>query len=167
MAASVTTMLLRRCLSLRPSSAVVPCVTHNVRRMLSCSPGHGPVCVVMGAGVGLGGAVAREFAVNHGMTVVACRRKVTPELEQLQRDIAEAGGVCHGWAVDARDQSQVATLFQRAEQLGPVDVVVFNVGANVRFGLLDTTTRVYTKERRACLLVGALSDRSPQLLKLY
>lgn len=40
----------------------------------------------------------------------------------------------------------MATLFAHIEQeIAPIEVVVFNIGANVRFGITDTTERVYRK----------------------
>lgn len=48
--------------------------------------------------------------------------------------------------VDARNETDVADLVQKIEDdIGPVEVLVFNIGANVRFSILDTTVRVYTK----------------------
>ena len=61
---------------------------------------------------------------------------------------------------DARDEAAVEELFQDIEQtLGPIEVCVFNVGGNVRFPILETTTRVYRKVWEMCALAGFLVAR--------
>ncbi|WP_204348161.1 hypothetical protein, partial [Stenotrophomonas maltophilia] len=67
-------------------------------------------------------------------------------LQQLSASIRGDGGRAHAFGVDAREETEMVELFDRIEaEIGPLEVVVFNIGANVWFPLVDTTTRVYTK----------------------
>ncbi len=98
----------------------------------------------MGAGDATGGAIARRFAAE-GYHVVGVRR-TAEALAPLVAEIRTAGGKAEGWACDARKEDQVVALFERIErEIGPLEVVVFNIGANVRFGITETTERVYRK----------------------
>jgi NAD(P)-dependent dehydrogenase (short-subunit alcohol dehydrogenase family) len=100
------------------------------------------VCVIIGCGTGLGSAIARKFAAS-GFIIVATRRR-PEDLRALGDELAETG--CHCMALDARVEEQVNALFTYVEQnIGPVHVCIFNIGANVRFSLLDTTARVFRK----------------------
>jgi NAD(P)-dependent dehydrogenase (short-subunit alcohol dehydrogenase family) len=117
-----------------------------------------PVALVVGAGDATGSAVARRFA-RGGFTVCATRRDAA-KLEPLVESIAAAGGVCHGWASDARDEDAVSDLFDRIERdLGELQIVVFNIGGNVRFPITETTTRVFTKVWEMACLAGFLTGR--------
>ena len=117
-------------------------------------------CIVVGAGDGTGAAVARAFAAE-GMTVCVSRRPRHAEaLDGLVRQIEEAGGRALAMPCDARDEAAVAALFARAEaKAGPVEACIFNIGANVRFGLTDTTERVYRKVWEMAALAGFLTIR--------
>jgi NAD(P)-dependent dehydrogenase (short-subunit alcohol dehydrogenase family) len=100
--------------------------------------------VVIGAGDATGGAIARRFA-RGGYTVCARRRsldKLQPLLEQIRAD----GGQAHGFATDARKEEEVVALFEQVERdIGPVEVFVFNIGANVPSSILEETARKYFK----------------------
>src|SRR3546814_17080944 len=51
-------------------------------------------------------------------------------------------------------------LFDRVEaEVGPVEVAVFNIGANVNFPIAETTLRVYTKVWEMACLGGLLLGR--------
>jgi NAD(P)-dependent dehydrogenase (short-subunit alcohol dehydrogenase family) len=103
-----------------------------------------PVALVIGAGDATGGAIARRFA-RGGYTVCATRRsldKLQPLIEQIRAE----GGAAHGFASDARKEEEVAALVEKIEaEIGPIEVFVFNIGANVRAGILDETARKYFK----------------------
>ena len=114
--------------------------------------------LVVGAGDATGGAIARRFAAE-GFHVVAVRR-TAEALAPLVEDIRAAGGQSEGWACDARKEEQVVALFERIErEIGPLEVVVFNIGANVRFGITETTERVYHKVWEMGALAGFLVGR--------
>ena len=89
------------------------------------------VVLVVGAGAGLGGAVARRFA-RDGYTVCATRQYLE-RLDGLVAEIEADGGVIHSFGVDARKEEAVIELFEKIEtEIGPLEVVVFNIGANIR-----------------------------------
>lgn len=112
---------------------------------------------VIGAGDYIGSAIARRFAAG-GYTVVAGRRngeKLAPLIAQIEAD----GGRCIGRSLDARKEEDVAAFLAEAEQIGPLAVCVFNVGANVNFPLLDTTERVFRKVWEMACYAGFLTTR--------
>jgi len=116
------------------------------------------VALVVGAGDYLGGAVARRFA-REGYAICATRRR-GKGLDDLVRQIEAEGGRARGFYSDARKEDEVAALFETIErEVGPLGVVVFNVGGNVRFGIRETTTRVYTKVWEMACLAGFLVGR--------
>lgn len=102
------------------------------------------VALIIGAGDATGSAIARRFA-REGYTVCAVRRQAE-RLEPLLTQIREAGGVAHGFGVDARKEDAVVALVDQIErELGPIEVFVFNIGANVPCSILDETARKYFK----------------------
>jgi NAD(P)-dependent dehydrogenase (short-subunit alcohol dehydrogenase family) len=117
-----------------------------------------PVALVIGAGDATGGAIARRFA-RGGYTVCAARRHVE-KLEPLLQDIRAAGGQAHGFGCDARKEEEVAALFEDIEsRIGPVEVFVFNIGANVRTSILEETARRYFKIWEMACFAGFLNGR--------
>ena len=115
------------------------------------------VVLVIGAGDFLGGAIARRFA-REGFHAVISRRR--GDLDAVAASITQAGGTVTTIHSDARDEDQVTTLFERVEkEIGPVEVLVFNVGGNVRSSILETTSRVYRKVWEMCALAGFLNGR--------
>lgn len=118
------------------------------------------VCLVVGAGDGLGSAVARAFAAE-GLTVCMTRRaRNLDRLEALAEEIRAAGGEAHAFGCDAREEAEVVALFDRIEaEIGPLEVVVFNIGANVRFPIVETTARVFTKVWEMACFAGFLTGR--------
>jgi NAD(P)-dependent dehydrogenase (short-subunit alcohol dehydrogenase family) len=116
------------------------------------------VALVIGAGDALGGAIARRFA-REGYVAVCVRRqqdKLTALVEAIEAD----GGKAFGFGCDARKEEEVIALFDRIEsETGPVEVCVFNIGANVRFSISDTTARVYFKVWEMACFAGFLTGR--------
>jgi len=117
-------------------------------------------CLVVGAGVGLGGAIAHAFAAE-GLEVCVIRRpRHLEELKALAASIRDTGGKAHAFGVDARSEEEMVALFDRIERdIGPLEVVVFNIGANVRFSIAETTTRVFTKVWEMACFAGFLAGR--------
>lgn len=118
------------------------------------------ICLVIGAGDGVGGAIAKAFA-SAGHTVCVTRRaRNLAQLEALVADIRSVGGTAHAFGVDARDEAEMVALIDRVEaDFGPIEVMVFNIGANVRFGLVETTARVFTKVWEMACFAGFLAGR--------
>ena len=116
------------------------------------------VCLVIGAGDATGGAVAKRFA-SEGY--VACvTRRTLDKLQPLLDDIHKAGGVAHGFGSDARKEDEVIALIDHIESsIGPIDVLVFNIGANSPNSILTETARRYTKMWEMTCLAGFLNGR--------
>lgn len=116
------------------------------------------VALVIGAGDATGGAIARRFA-REGLTVCATRRhadRLEPLLAQIRRD----GGVAHGFGSDARDEDAVVALVEQIEStIGPIEVLVFNIGANVPESILTESARKYFKVWEMACFSGFLNGR--------
>lgn len=114
--------------------------------------------IVIGAGDATGGAVARRFA-REGYVTVATRRngdKLAPLVEQISAD----GGQAVAIGSDARVEEEVVALFHRVERdIAPIEAMVFNIGANVHFGIEETTSRVYRKVWEMAAFAGFLTGR--------
>jgi NAD(P)-dependent dehydrogenase (short-subunit alcohol dehydrogenase family) len=120
--------------------------------------GKPPVALVVGAGDALGGAIARRFAREGYVAAVA--RRTADKLTGLVEAIAREGGRAVPFAVDARREQEVLELFAKIERdVGPVEIAVFNIGGNVRFGIAETTSRVYTKVWEMAAFAGFLTGR--------
>lgn len=119
-----------------------------------------PTCLIVGAGDGVGSAIARAFA-REGLAVCVTRRpRHLDKLESLVAAIREDGGQAHAFGVDARDEAEMIALIDRIEaEIGPLAVVVFNIGANVRFPITETTAQVYSKVWEMAALAGFFAGR--------
>jgi short-subunit dehydrogenase len=116
------------------------------------------VALVIGAGDATGGAIARRFA-REGFAACAVRRSAD-KLEPLLEQIRAAGGVAHGFGTDARKEEEVAALVSGIEaDIGPIEVLVFNIGANVPTSILDETARKYFKVWEMACFAGFLCAR--------
>ncbi|MEM6537800.1 MAG: SDR family oxidoreductase [Pseudomonadota bacterium] len=117
-------------------------------------------CLVIGAGDGLGAAIGRAFA-NEGLIACLTRRpRHLDALEATAQSIIDTGREAHAFGIDARDEDQMADLIDEIDtKIAPLEVVVFNIGANVNFGLRDTTSRVYKKVWEMAAFAGFLTGR--------
>ncbi len=114
-------------------------------------------CAVIGAGDFIGAAIAKRFAAE-GFTVFAGRRDAA-KLETLKADIEAAGGRCEARGLDARKEDDITAFLNEADAHAPLQVCVFNVGANVRFPILETTERVFRKVWEMAAYGGFLTGR--------
>ncbi len=106
----------------------------------------------------MGGAIARRFA-REGFIAVGVRRQ-QDKLTALVEAIEAEGGKAFGFGCDARKEEEVIALYDRIEaEIGPIEVCVFNIGANVRFSISDTTARVYFKVWEMGCFAGFLTAR--------
>lgn len=113
--------------------------------------------VVVGAGDYIGAAIAKKFAAE-GYTVFAGRR-TADKLASLKAEIEAAGGRCVTRGLDARKEEEVAAFMAEADAHAPLDVAIFNVGANVNFPILETTERVFRKVWEMACYAGFLAGR--------
>jgi len=116
---------------------------------------------VIGAGDYIGAAIAKRFAAE-GFTVFAGRRTVD-KLAPLVADIEATGGRIVARALDARKEDEMAAFLAAADTHAPLEVCIFNVGANVKFPLLDTTERVFRKVWEMGCYSGFLAAREAAL----
>ena len=117
-----------------------------------------PVAVIVGAGDAIGSAIGEKFAENGHIVCMARRNadKLNPLLEQL----ASRGLSAHAFSCDARDENQIINLFAIIERdVGEIDVVIFNIGANVPMSILDTSVRKFTKIWEMACLAGFITGR--------
>lgn len=116
------------------------------------------VALVIGAGDSTGGAIAKRFAAG-GYTACMTRRD-SDKLKPLIEGIEAAGGKAHGFGSDARKEEEVIALFDTIERdIGPVEVLVFNIGANVPTPVVDETARKYYKIWEMACFGGFLNGR--------
>ena len=102
------------------------------------------IALVIGAGTSLGSAVAKCFAKD-GLTAVVARR-TGEELATLKKEIEDFGGICHPFSLDARKEEDVTNLMNKIEnEIGEIEVAVYNIGANIKFGITETTSQKYYK----------------------
>ncbi|WP_199556015.1 SDR family NAD(P)-dependent oxidoreductase [Sandaracinobacteroides hominis] len=114
--------------------------------------------LIIGAGDALGGAIARRFA-REGLTACVVRRN-GDQLVPLVEAIEAAGGRAVPFGADARVEEVMVDLVDRIEaDIGPIRVAVHNIGANVRFGIRETTARVYRKVWEMCAFSAFLTGR--------
>jgi NAD(P)-dependent dehydrogenase (short-subunit alcohol dehydrogenase family) len=97
------------------------------------------IALIGGAGEGLGAALGRRFAKG-GLEVVLSSRT-------------------QGEKADLREEAQVIELFDRVEKRGPVQIAVFNAGANFRSSILDTPAEMFEKIWRLGCYAGFLFGR--------
>jgi NAD(P)-dependent dehydrogenase (short-subunit alcohol dehydrogenase family) len=116
------------------------------------------VALVIGAGDATGGAIARRFA-REGFTACVTRRSAE-KLAPLVARIEGAGGKARAFGSDARREEQMVALIETIErEVGPIEVAAFNIGANVRFPMRETTSRVYFKVWEMGCFAGFLMGR--------
>src|SRR5271155_5836991 len=122
-------------------------------------------CVaVIGAGDYIGAAIAKKFAAE-GFTVFAGRRR-GDKLAPLVNEVETAGGRIIGLPLDARNEDDLARFLGEADATAPLDVCIFNIGANVNFPLLETTERVFRKVWELACYAGFLAGREAACLML-
>ena len=119
---------------------------------------------VIGAGDYIGSEIAKKFA-SEGFAIFAGRRDGT-KLEPLIKDIKAAGGEIHGRSLDARKEDEIISFLADADKHAPLEVCIFNIGANVNFPILDTTERVFRKVWEMACYSGFLAGREAAKLML-
>jgi NAD(P)-dependent dehydrogenase (short-subunit alcohol dehydrogenase family) len=116
------------------------------------------VALVIGAGDATGGAIARRFA-REGFAACVTRRSAE-KLAPLVARIESEGGKARAFGSDARKEEQMVALVETIErEVGPIEVAVFNIGANVHFAIRETTARVYFKVWEMGCFAGFLMGR--------
>jgi NAD(P)-dependent dehydrogenase (short-subunit alcohol dehydrogenase family) len=120
--------------------------------------GGAKAVLVIGAGDATGGAIARRFA-REGY--VAClTRRHADKLGPLVKAIEQGGGKARAFGSDARKEEEMIALIDTIERgVGAIEVAVYNIGANVRFPIRETTSRVFFKVWEMACFGGFLMGR--------
>ncbi len=103
-----------------------------------------PVCLVIGAGAGIGGTVGKRFA-QEGYHAVLCRRSNVEGLERLVSEISELGGSASGFIMNAIDEDAIESRVASVEaDIGPIEVAIYNLGAQIgNRSLAETEDRAF------------------------
>jgi short-subunit dehydrogenase len=114
--------------------------------------------LIIGAGDATGGAIAKRFA-REGLATCVTRR-TAEKLAPLVEEINNGGGRAYGFASDARKEDEVIKLIDGIErEIAPIEVMVFNIGANVPCSILDETAKKYFKIWEMACFSGFLVGR--------
>jgi NAD(P)-dependent dehydrogenase (short-subunit alcohol dehydrogenase family) len=117
-----------------------------------------PVAVIAGVGEGLGFALGRRFA-QAGYNVALAAR-TADRLARLAGEIQKAGHKAIPVPTDLREEQEVLALFDALEsEHGPVEVAVYNAGANFRASILETPADMFEKIWRLGCYAGFLFGR--------
>jgi NAD(P)-dependent dehydrogenase (short-subunit alcohol dehydrogenase family) len=119
---------------------------------------------VIGAGDYIGAEIAKKFAAE-GFAVFAGRRN-GDKLAPLVKDVEASGGTIFGRSLDARKEEEIAAFLKAADDHAPLEICIFNVGANVNFPILETTERVFRKVWEMACYAGFLAGREAAKLML-
>ncbi len=119
---------------------------------------------VIGAGDFIGAAITKKFAAE-GFTVFAGRRN-GEKLAPLVAAVEAAGGSIVARSLDARKEDDVIAFLRAADAHLPLEVCVFNIGANVNFPITETTERVFRKVWEMACYAGFLAGREAARLML-
>lgn len=103
-----------------------------------------PVCLVIGAGAGIGGTVGARFA-KEGYHAVLCRRTDQEGLDRLVEGIETEGGSATGYLLNAVEDDTIEERVAAVEAgIGPIEVVVYNLGAQIgNRPLTDTSYKAF------------------------
>ena len=103
-----------------------------------------PVCLVIGAGAGIGGNVARRFA-QEGYHACLCRRSDLDGLNKMVDAIKNDGGSANGFLLNAIEANSIEEMVVAIEaDFGPIEVVVYNLGAQIGDrALIDTSLKAF------------------------
>lgn len=99
-----------------------------------------PVCLVLGAGAGIGGTVGAKFA-KEGYHAVLCRRSDKDGLDRLVDAIKSDGDQASGFLLNAIEDDSIESLVTNVEKdIGPIEVAIYNLGAQIGNRPLEDTS---------------------------
>lgn len=103
-----------------------------------------PVCLVIGAGAGIGGHVGQKFA-SENYHACLCRRSDGAGLDKIVKAIQADGGDATGFLLNAVEENSIENLVDDIESnVGPIEVVAYNLGAQIgNRGLADTSYKQF------------------------
>lgn len=116
--------------------------------------------LIVGAGDATGAAIAKAFAREGYVACVNRRARNSEQLESLAVSIRAEGYAAQAFPGDARIEDEVVAMVDAIERdVGPIEVAVFNIGANVNFSILEMTAQVYRKVWEMAAFSGFLMGR--------
>ncbi|MEM9651980.1 MAG: SDR family NAD(P)-dependent oxidoreductase [Actinomycetota bacterium] len=116
------------------------------------------VALILAAGDGIGAALAHRFSAG-GYHTVAVRRSAE-RLDRLVADVHAQSGACTGLIADVRDEDQMVALFDRVEaDIGPIEICVYNGGANTNVPIAETSGALFRKVWELCTFGAFLATR--------
>ena len=95
-------------------------------------------CLVIGAGAGIGGTVGKRFAEG-GYHAALCRRSDVDGLNSMVDDFKGSGLSASGHLLNAVDDGALENVIDEVEAIGPIDTVLYNLGAQIGNRSLDDT----------------------------
>lgn len=99
-----------------------------------------PVCLVIGAGAGIGGTVGKRFA-REGYHAVLCRRTDQAGLDAQVAEIESEGGEASGFLMNAvADNTIEQRVMQVEADIGPIEIAIYNLGAQIGNRALSETS---------------------------
>ncbi len=114
--------------------------------------------LIVGAGPGLGTALAKKFA-SEGYDVALAARNLD-RLGSLAAELSKGGVRAKAFKADATNEESMTALFVDVEKsLGPITVVVHNVNGRVVKDLLDLSVADMESQWRSICLGGFLTGR--------
>jgi NAD(P)-dependent dehydrogenase (short-subunit alcohol dehydrogenase family) len=106
----------------------------------------GRTVLVTGGSSGIGKAAALKIAAA-GARVLICARN-QDELAATQREISDAGGICHSYIADLSEEKSCAELVQRIiDEHGGIDILINNAGRSIRRSIALSYDRFHDFER--------------------
>ena len=104
------------------------------------------VAVVVGVGTGLGAALARRFAAEYKVALIARSAAIT---EQVANEIRAAGGIAVPIQSDATIEGQIAATHEQIQrELGLIEILIYNGGRRPMGRLMETTPEVFEQTWR-------------------
>jgi len=102
------------------------------------------ICLIIGAGAGIGMATARRFA-REGYYICLVRRSDQEGLNKSIQELTTNGHEAAGFILDVTKPDELEALVEKIEtELGAIDTAVYNVGAQIGDrDLNDTTLKVF------------------------
>jgi NAD(P)-dependent dehydrogenase (short-subunit alcohol dehydrogenase family) len=120
--------------------------------------GESGVALLVGAGDAIGAAVARRFAAG-GYSVCVARRDAEKS-RSLVEEITASGGSARAVGTDVRNGKAVQALFAQVEaELGPLEICLFNAGANLKAPLVETSAKLFSRVWELACYGGFLTGR--------
>ena len=114
---------------------------------------------ITGASSGIGRSLAEIF-VQHGDTVVASARRIL-QLEELQREVSSASGICRICPCDVGDEGQVASVGETIlKEFGRIDFLVNCAGVTYFKDFAGTTTEEFDEVIRTNLRALFLTTKT-------